>query len=119
MNTLPPLPSLRCFEAVSRLGSVTLAAAELNVSHSAVSQRITLLEERLGLRLFTRESRGLHLNKDGRFYASQICAALSEIARATKLMEIRTLPVSTGMEVAYSQPAKDAPDKSSDRRQYA
>jgi LysR family glycine cleavage system transcriptional activator len=86
VNTLPPFPSLRSFEAVARLGSVTLAAAELHVSHSAVSQRIKVLEERLGFALFTRESRCLRLNENGSFYALQIRRALDDIAQATKLM---------------------------------
>jgi DNA-binding transcriptional regulator YdaS (Cro superfamily) len=45
MMHLPPLTALRCFEAVARLGGVTLAARELHVTHSAVSQQIKLLED--------------------------------------------------------------------------
>ena len=44
MNDFPALTCLRSFEANSRLGSVTLAARELHVTHSAVSQQIKLLE---------------------------------------------------------------------------
>ncbi|PPC76580.1 transcriptional regulator, partial [Pokkaliibacter plantistimulans] len=61
MSTLPPLPALRSFEAVARLGSVTLAATELFVTHSAISQQLRLLEDLLGVPLFIREGRGLRL----------------------------------------------------------
>ena len=37
---LPPLPALRAFEVAARLGSVTAAAEELHVTHSAVSLQI-------------------------------------------------------------------------------
>jgi LysR family glycine cleavage system transcriptional activator len=53
---LPPLPTLRAFEAACRLQSYSLAAAELHVSQGAVSQQIRALEEELGQRLFTRSA---------------------------------------------------------------
>ena len=62
MNAFPPLAALRSFEATSRLGSVTLAAKELHVTHSAISQQIKALEEMVGLTLFVREGRGLRVS---------------------------------------------------------
>lgn len=53
------------FEAVARLGSVTKAAEELQVSPSAVSQQINTLEVQLGVKLFRREKRRLVLTLDG------------------------------------------------------
>lgn len=53
------------FEAVARLGTVTKAAEELQVSPSAVSQQISLLESQLGVKLFRREKRRLVLTLDG------------------------------------------------------
>jgi len=82
MSTLPPLSALRSFETVVRLGSITLAAGELHVTHSAISQQIKLLEQLLGLSLFVREGRGLSLTEDGRLYALQIRHALANIAEA-------------------------------------
>ena len=41
---LPPLNPLRAFEAVARSGSLTRAAAELNVTHGAVSHQVRALE---------------------------------------------------------------------------
>jgi len=59
------LKATEYFEAVARLGTVTKAAAELEVSPSAVSQQINRLEEQLGVRLFRREKRRLVLTLDG------------------------------------------------------
>ncbi|WP_349666283.1 LysR family transcriptional regulator, partial [Pseudomonas aeruginosa] len=39
MSDLPPLTALRSFEAVARLGSISQAASELHVTHSAISQQ--------------------------------------------------------------------------------
>lgn len=51
MSDLPPLTALRSFEAVARLGSISQAASELHVTHSAISQQIKLLENLLGVRI--------------------------------------------------------------------
>lgn len=86
---LPPLTSLRCFEAVARLGSITAAAAELHVTHSAISQQIKQLEDLLGVALFLREGRGLKLSEDGGLYALQIRMGLSDLTEATRLVRAR------------------------------
>ena len=62
---LPPLNALRAFEAVARLHSVTHAAAELHVTHGAVSRQLRLLEDALGRPLFARQGRGLALTEIG------------------------------------------------------
>jgi LysR family transcriptional regulator, glycine cleavage system transcriptional activator len=49
---LPPLKSLIALEAVVRHGSVTTAAAELCVTHGAISKQLAGLEDWLGLQLF-------------------------------------------------------------------
>lgn len=89
MKPLPPLPALRYFEAVARLGGVTSAARELHVTHSAVSQQIKLLEDMLGVPLFVREARGLRLTEEGRLYALEIRTALRDIEAATRKAQAR------------------------------
>lgn len=84
MSDLPPLPALRSFEAVARLGSVTRAARELHVTHSAVSQQLRQLEDALGVALLVREGRGLRVSEAGRLYALQIRRTLVEMAEATR-----------------------------------
>ncbi|HHR3253477.1 TPA: LysR substrate-binding domain-containing protein [Klebsiella oxytoca] len=89
MADFPPIASLRSFEAVARLGSVTLAAKELHVTHSAISQQIKVLEERVGLKLFIRHGRGLQINEEGRLYALQVREVLNHIADATRLVQVK------------------------------
>lgn len=90
MKDIPPLTALKCFEAAARLGSVTQAARELHVTHSAVSQQIGSLEHSMGVALFVREARGLRLTEDGRLYALEIRAALHGIANATRQAQGRS-----------------------------
>lgn len=56
MVTLPPLAALRAFEATVRLGGLARAAAELNITTSAVSHQLRALEESLGTRLLERST---------------------------------------------------------------
>jgi len=65
---VPPLSSLRFFEAAARHRSFKRAAAELNVTPSAVSHGIVALEQALGVELFVREPRGLSLTPEGDLY---------------------------------------------------
>lgn len=55
MQRPPPFAALRALEAACRHRSYTAAAAELNVTHSAVSQAVRRLEEEVGAKLFYRK----------------------------------------------------------------
>src|SRR5471030_1041104 len=81
---LPPLSSLRFFEAAGRLQSFKLAAAELNVTPSAVSHGIVGLEQSVGVELFIREPRKLSLTPAGEDYLRYISDALALIAIGTQ-----------------------------------
>lgn len=52
---------LKVFEAVARLGGMNKAAIELNTVQSNVTARIRALEQRLGVTVFERTSRGVAL----------------------------------------------------------
>jgi LysR family transcriptional regulator, glycine cleavage system transcriptional activator len=86
---LPPLSSLRFFEAAARHQSFKLAAAELNVTPSAVSHGIVGLEEALGVELFVREPRGLSLTREGKLYLPYIAEAFALIAIGTQRLPDR------------------------------
>ena len=62
---LPPLNALRAFEAAARLNSVSLAGEQLHVTHGAVSRQIKVLEEHLGVALFSKDGRGVKLTDAG------------------------------------------------------
>jgi len=80
---LPPLSTLRVFEAAARHNSFRKAADELNLTASAVSHGIQTLENWLGVELFSRQSRGLRLTDAGKAYAPLVSQALSVLAKAT------------------------------------
>ena len=65
LETLPPLDTLRAFEAAARAGSFSAAATALNLTHGAISRRIARLEGWLGLRVFERQARGIALTPEG------------------------------------------------------
>ena len=62
---LPPLRALQCFEAVARFNSFSNAAEQLNITQSAVSHQVRLLEEYLGESMFNRKGRTLSLTDMG------------------------------------------------------
>ncbi len=80
---LPPMSALCAFEAAARLQNFTAAAAELNLTQSAVSRQIRLLEDMLGAELFVRERQTVQLNKAGETYAREIRDALRKVSSAT------------------------------------
>ncbi|MDR5860877.1 LysR family transcriptional regulator [Halomonas eurihalina] len=77
---LPPLATLRPFEAAARLESFTRAAAELHLTQAAISRQIRLLEEDLGVTLFERRHRRVFLTREGREFGRTVSQALESIA---------------------------------------
>jgi LysR family glycine cleavage system transcriptional activator len=70
---------LRTFAAVARHMSFHAAATELNMSQSAVSQQIRLLEHKVGRQLFVRGHRTIELTVTGRAYFGIVRDALRHI----------------------------------------
>jgi LysR family transcriptional regulator, glycine cleavage system transcriptional activator len=86
MRQLPPLSTLRSFEAAARLLSFSKAADELFVTHGAVSRAIKHLEEHLGVPLFQRTTRAVQLTQTGISYAASVRDTLDRLAAATALI---------------------------------
>jgi LysR family glycine cleavage system transcriptional activator len=82
MAPLPHLETLRVFEVACRHGSYSAAARELNVTHSAVSQRIRQLEEELGLTLFERQGNRMVPTASGLRLQAGVKSAFSEMSAA-------------------------------------
>lgn len=82
-RSLPPLNALKAFEAAARHVSFTLAAAELNVTHAAVSRHIRDLEAWLGIKLFVRTGRGVELTERGKDYAAEVTRGFDILGHAT------------------------------------
>jgi len=95
---LPPLSSLRSFEAVARQLSFSKAAEELSVTPGAVSQQIRAFEERLGAKLFERTRRSVALTRLAARMLPDVQAGLDLLARACSSRSVplgeRTLTIS-------------------------
>ena len=83
-SVLPSLNALRAFEAMARTGRATLAAGELNVTHSAVSRQVKALEAALGVRLFQGPRHRLILTPAGQELLPRLTHAFDEIAAAVR-----------------------------------
>jgi len=81
---LPPLKSLRAFEAAARHLSFTRAADELFVTQAAVSHQIKSLEDFLGVQLFIRRNRQLLLTDEGQRYWPKIRDIFEILSAATE-----------------------------------
>ena len=80
---IPSTRALLAFEAVARHHSVSQAAEELCITHSAVSQQIRHLEAQLGVLLFERSARGSRLTPAGRRYHGQVVGDLLRLQNHT------------------------------------
>ena len=76
---LPPVSSLIAFEAAARHLSFKKAAQELNITQSAISQRIQALEAHFGLPLFHRLARRVDLTPEGRELAPRPRTLLDQL----------------------------------------
>lgn len=86
---LPPLNSLRVFEAAARHLSFTRASEELFVTQAAVSHQIKALEEYLGIKLFRRQNRALFLTEEGQSYFLDIKDTFRSLVDATERLLAR------------------------------
>ena len=101
MPRIPSLDALRIFVVAARHLSFTEAAAELNLTQSAVSHRIKALEAELGVPLFARLTRRLELTPAGHALAHRLKQAIDDIAHTiaefdqgagTRRLRVTTLP---------------------------
>lgn len=87
---------LHAFRLIAAHGSFTRAAAELDITPSALSQTMRQLERSLGVRLLNRTTRRVGLSEAGRAFLDRIAPALKEIEAAEdELRQARDSPVGT------------------------
>jgi LysR family glycine cleavage system transcriptional activator len=89
MNPLLPLDALPFFDASMRHTSFVAAADELNVTASAVSQRIKSLEQSLGVVLFERLPHGLKPTEAARLFLLEVRPALNRLRVASTRITTR------------------------------
>lgn len=106
MATSLPLLALRTFVEVGQQGSIKAAAQALSVTSGAVSQQIRLLEDRVGMALFTRDRSGLRLTEAGASVHPVLLQAIESMQQALQSLEgiksRQTLTVSTVATFAAS-----------------
>ena len=100
MRKLPPLNSVKAFEAAARLGSFVLAAAELGVTSVAISQQVRNLEFYFGKQLFTRNGNRLALTDAGQSIYPQTSRALGELSAMT--LRIQEADMQALLAVSYT-----------------
>ncbi|RTE65107.1 LysR family transcriptional regulator [Amphritea opalescens] len=82
-QNLPPMNWVKTFETAARLLNFSAAARELNMTQSAVSQQIKLLEHHLGDELFIRRHRKITLTNSGLAYYPVVQSTLNSLQQKT------------------------------------
>lgn len=80
---LPSIGDLVAFESAARHASFTRAAAELNLTQSAISRAVRLLEDRIGVTLFERIRQRVILTAAGTVYLQDVRRILDDLREAT------------------------------------
>jgi DNA-binding transcriptional LysR family regulator len=103
----PDLRDLQAFVAVARSGNFRRAAREHGLAVSSLSQRLSDLEERLGVRLLNRTTRSVALTEAGKVLLSRLGPALSEVGAAVEqIRELRAV-ASGRLRINAPPPAVD------------
>lgn len=92
------------FETLAKIGNISHAAERLSLSQSALSRSIQNLEKEVGCPLFTRESRGVTLNKYGEIFLEHARNALAEIKTAEHRIQDLISPTHGTIRLAFTQP---------------
>ncbi|WP_300755945.1 LysR family transcriptional regulator [Janthinobacterium sp.] len=72
-------PDLAFFVLLAKLSSMTATARELGVTPPAVTKRLNLMEQKLGVRLVNRTTRRISLTNEGELYLAQASQILHQI----------------------------------------
>ncbi|MCW1920300.1 LysR substrate-binding domain-containing protein [Rhodobacter sp. KR11] len=104
-RNLSSLNLLSTFESAARLGSFTLAAAELRVTQAAVSQQIKTLEREMNTALFLRAHRRVTLTAAGQALAGVVGAAFQAMSEVIETIRRPESPdmVAVGVTLAFNQ----------------
>ena len=101
-HRLPPLNTLRFFEAAARHGSFARAAAELCITAGAVSRQVKVLEESLGVALFYRHPQRLEIIRTGEMLLRTVQDAINSIERETRRIETDKNVVRIGLSPNFA-----------------
>lgn len=96
------LKQVRYFVAVAEYGTVSRASRELAISQSAITEAIKDLEQRLGVKLFERRSRGLETTYQGHVFLRHAKAILAEVSNAETIFDAATVPQGVRLNVGVT-----------------
>ncbi|WMN89333.1 LysR substrate-binding domain-containing protein [Vibrio parahaemolyticus] len=102
MQNLPPLNSLKAFEATARQLSFTKAAQELSVTRAAVSQQVKSLELLLNATLFERKGSQLVLTQAAKEYLPVVSHVFQTLSVTTQHLFSRQNTAQLNLHVAHS-----------------
>ena len=105
MRSLPPFDALVAFDTALRHRSMTLAAAELGMTQSAVSHRLRRLEAYVGAPLLHRSPTGLHATPAGTALASGLADLLDGLSDLRA--RCRAVAVPSGLRVGVGAALAD------------
>ncbi len=88
-TSVTAISDLDIFARVARTGNMSAAGREMGLSPAVVSKRVSLLEERLGARLFQRTTRQLTLTETGEGYFKRVVDILSLVEEAEDFVSRR------------------------------
>jgi len=91
LRSLPPLKSLKGFEAAARLQSIRGAAEELSLTHPAITHQIQVLEKHLHTKLFSRDGRNIILTPEGQLFYPFVRDALEELISGIETLRRTTM----------------------------
>ena len=102
VRRIPPLNSLRAFEAAARHKSFKAAAAELCVTPTAISHQIKHLEDIVGARLFERAGRVVELTEAGQRFFPVLRDGFDRIAQAVVDLQRQGETITISVTLAFA-----------------
>lgn len=103
LRPLLPLSGFRSFESAARLQSFAKAAEELRVTPAAISHQVRALEDYLGVKLFVRAGRTVHLTEAGRDLLPDLSAGFERMEAG--LRRVRAARTDTGVVTVTMPPS--------------
>ena len=85
-KVLPPLDHLLAFEAAAKTGSFARASDLMNISETAISRKVRLLEQHYNVPLFVRGHRSIKLTSQGSILLSTVTKSMDMLRDASEDM---------------------------------
>ncbi|UVC10130.1 transcriptional regulator GcvA [Rhizobium sp. TH2] len=99
MRTLPGTRALKMLVSAGRHLNFTRAADEIGLTPAAVSYQIKEIEDQLGVKLFVRTNRSIHLTPEGKVLCEAAVDALDIVTRATARVQKMSRRSTTQLKV--------------------